>query len=37
VGGKMGKFQTLSSSQQAEIADLLKQATLNIDKIKDRS
>ncbi|MBP1711180.1 MAG: hypothetical protein H6Q49_1382, partial [Deltaproteobacteria bacterium] len=37
VSGKMGKFQSLSSSQQTEIADLLRQATLNIDRIKNRS
>jgi metallo-beta-lactamase family protein len=37
VSGKMGKFQSLSTSQQTEIADLLKQATLNIDRIKNRS
>ena len=37
VSGKMGKFQSLSTSQQTEIADLLRQATLNIDRIKNRS
>ena len=37
VGGKMGKFQSLSAAQQAEIAELLRQAALNIDKIKNRS
>ncbi|PKN05271.1 MAG: MBL fold hydrolase [Deltaproteobacteria bacterium HGW-Deltaproteobacteria-9] len=37
VSGKMGKFQSLSTSQQAEIADLFRQATLNIDRIKNRS
>jgi len=37
VGGKTGKFQSLSAAQQAEIADLLRMAALNIDKIKNRS
>jgi metallo-beta-lactamase family protein len=37
VSGKMGKLQSLSASQQAEIAELLKQAALNIDRIKNRS
>lgn len=37
VGGKMGKFQSLSASQQAEIADLLRQAALKIDQVKNRS
>ena len=37
VSGKMGKLQTLSALQQAEIAELLKQAALNIDRIEKRS
>ncbi|HRY36188.1 MAG TPA: MBL fold metallo-hydrolase RNA specificity domain-containing protein [Smithellaceae bacterium] len=37
VSGKMGKLQTLSASQQAEIAELIKQAAVNIDRIKNRS
>jgi hypothetical protein len=37
VSGKMGKFQSLSAPQQAEIAELLKQAVQNIDRIKNRS
>lgn len=37
VDAKMGKFQFLSAAQQAEIADLLRQTALNIDKIKNRS
>ena len=37
VGGKMGKLQSLSASQQAAIADLLKQAALKIDEIKNKS
>jgi metallo-beta-lactamase family protein len=37
VSGKMGKLQTLSAIQQAEIAELLKQAALNIDRIEKRS
>jgi len=37
VGEKMGNLQSLSASQQAEIADLLRQAAFNIDKIKNRA
>ena len=37
VSGKMGKLQSLSVPQQAEIAELLKQAAMNIDRIKNRS
>lgn len=36
VSGKMEKFQSLSAYQQAEIAELIKQAALNIDRIKNQ-
>ncbi|MRR18526.1 MAG: MBL fold metallo-hydrolase, partial [Deltaproteobacteria bacterium] len=34
VSGKIGNVQSLPASQQAEIAELLRQAAQNIDKIK---
>lgn len=37
VSGKMGKLRSLSAPQQAEIAELLKQAALNVDRITKRS
>jgi len=37
VGDKTGRFQSLSASQQAEIADLLRQAAGKIDEIKNKS
>ncbi len=37
VSDKIGKYQSLSVSQQAEIAELLKQAALKIDEIKNKS
>ena len=36
VGNKMGDFQSLSASQQSEIADLLRRAALNMDEIKNK-
>jgi len=37
VNDKIGKYQSLSISRQAEIADLLKQAARTIDEIKNKS
>ena len=37
VSGKIGNVLSLSASQQAEIAELLRQAAQNIDKIKSKS
>ena len=37
VGNKMGDFQSLSASQQSEIADLLRRAALNMEEIKNKS
>ena len=36
VGNKMGDFQSLSASQQSEIAELLRQAAASMEKIRNK-
>ena len=37
VGNKMGDFQSLSASQQSEIAELLRQAATSVEKVRNKS
>lgn len=37
MSGKIGKFQSLPDARQAEIAELLRQAALDIEKIRNKS